>query len=161
MAGLASLVEGAATPKEFKVEPLYTLIFWRLLPADPKPAEALKQMGLPESYTRYMGTHAYSPEAPLMNLKWRVTFLQQVGFRGIVNYYVRNPRLLWRQIHIGLRLELPVIRPDNLGNYTRESGLPPGTLARRHVFWSDLRGWLLRLFPLHVMIFYLLVAVLR
>jgi len=46
----------------------------------------------------------------------------------------------------------------NLGNYTRESGIPPSTLARRHDSWSNLRRWLLRLFPLHVMIFYILVA---
>jgi hypothetical protein len=41
------------------------------------------------------------------------------------------------------------------GNYRREDGFPPATVARHFHTWSSLRSWLLERFPYYVVILYI------
>jgi hypothetical protein len=147
------------TPEDYKAEPLYSLVFFRLLPNLPNRVDALSQLGLPAADLAYSGTHAYSKDAPVMNKEWRFAFISQLTYLGLGTFYLRNPKVLFQLIGRGLREDVFYIRPPNIGNYERDDGFPPATLARRFDLWSGLRSWLLRVFPAHVVAFYLVMGI--
>jgi hypothetical protein len=142
------------TPNDYKAEPLYNLVFFRILPGMPGKLETLADLGLPEAYVEFSGTHAYSKGAPVMNSEWREEFIRHATLTGIAAFYLQNPlfglRIIWR----ALREDVVFIRPLNLGNYQAEDGFPPGALAHHFDWWSNLRTWLLRIFPPGLGIFY-------
>lgn len=55
-------------------------------------------------------------------------------------------------------MDAPEIRPGYLGNYLRQDGFPPGTLARRFDAWNNLRSGLFRVWPWHAVVLYLMVG---
>ncbi len=158
VAGSAALLIGM-TPHDYKAEPLYSLVFYRLLPALPDKTEALADLGLPETYLEFSGTHAYSKGAPVMNPEWRETFIQQITYPGVAAFYLQNPMVALRLIWQDLKQEAVFIRPINLGNYQREDGFPPTALAHHFDSWSSFRFWLLRSFPPWLVIFYTLMGI--
>jgi hypothetical protein len=144
----------ALTPAGYKAEPLYSLVFFQLLPAVPDKVEALTELGLPASYAAYSGTHAYSSSAAIASLPWRIEFVGQIRYARLAAYYLRNPSVTLRFLGQALKDHVSGIRPMDLGNYLREDGFPPGTLARRFDTWTNVRAWLLLVFPAHIVIFY-------
>jgi hypothetical protein len=155
---IAVAVSGAmsiqAPPGDYKAEPLYSLIFYRLLPGLPDKAQTLAELGLPESDVKYSGTFAYMPNAGLMNEKWKADFLTRINFSRIVTYYLRHPLIALHLVWWGLTQDGPAIRPGYLGNYERADGVARSAQARHFIWWTDLRMWLFRIFPAHVVIFY-------
>jgi hypothetical protein len=142
------------TPPDYKAEPLYSLIFYRILPGLSHPADALSELGLPIADLALSGTYAYSEGAPVMKDAWRQDFIDRVTYRRLATYYLRNPgttlHLIWR----GLREEVPQIRPPNIGNYQRIDGFPPFSAAHRFDCWSRLRSRALQVVPALTPIFY-------
>jgi hypothetical protein len=159
LAGVAILASSAAmlrmTPYGYKAEPFYSLIFYRMLPRVSDQVEVLKDLGLPDSYFELIGTHAYSEKAAIKELDWRVTFIKQIGYGKLASFYLRSPdialQLLWR----ALNEDAHGIRPGNLGNYARTAGRRPGALSHSFGVWSDMRSWLFRVLPLHIVLLYL------
>ena len=150
----------ALTPDDYKAEPLYSLVFARILPDLPQrvQVETLSELGLPEAYVEYSGTHAYSKDAPVMQQEWRDEFIQQFSYTSLGRFYIRNPDVLFHLLGRVLKDEVHDIRPGNMGNYERQDGFPPNTLAHRFDGWSSLRSRLLDTFPAHLVAFYALMA---
>lgn len=156
---LAAAATIALTPAGYKTEPLYSLIFSRMTPELSDRAGTLAELGLPSSDLKYFGTHAYSPDAAIADLQWRIKFMKEITYTRLAAFYLRNPRVTLHLIERTFREDLPGIRPRNLGNYLREDGFPPGTLAQRFDWWTNLRAWLLWIFPVHLVIFYLVLGI--
>ena len=142
------------TPEDYKAEPLYSLIFYTLLPASQDRVAAIAELGLPAADLRFAGTHAYSPGVPVTTPEWRENFISQVSYGNLLMYYVHHPSVPLRLVRHGLTDFAPAMRPGNLANYEREDGFPPDTLAQRFDLWSHLRAWFLWVFPAQLVIFY-------
>jgi len=142
------------TTVEYKSQALFNLIFFRLAPQSPEPVEVLQELGLPASYQRLVGTTAFSENTPTSDWNWDRKFLAQTSFTKLVGFYIRRPAIPVDLIWSSLRSDGSGIRPSNLSNYRAKDGFGPGTLARRFDSWSNLRSWLILVFPAHVVIFY-------
>jgi hypothetical protein len=149
----------AITPYDYKAEPLYSAIFFRILPASPNQLESLMDLGLPASDLQYSGTHAYFDGAPVMKRAWRDEFVQQITYANLAAFYMTNPKILFGLIAKSLKDEVHEIRPGNIANYEKESGFPPNTLADRFGWWSSLRSRLLDRFPTQVVLLYALMGI--
>jgi hypothetical protein len=144
-----------STPNDYKAESLYSMIFYRMLPDSPDKAEMLSGLGLPASDVAYSGTHAYTLGAPVVaDPQWRKDFVDRVTYRNLAIFYLRNLPLTWHLLGRELKEDAPRIRPVGFGNFEREDGFPPGAMAHRFDAWSNLRSWLLRVFPAHMVMFY-------
>lgn len=151
---VAGVMSIQAPPGYYKAEPLYSLIFYRLLPGLPNKTQALAELGLPASDVQYSGTFAYMPNAALRSQKWGADFLNRIRFSSIVTYYLRHPLVALHLVWWGLTADGPGIRPGYLGNYERADNPQPTAQARYFNWWTNLRMWLFRIFPAHVVIFY-------
>jgi hypothetical protein len=151
---LATTLIIALTPQDYRAEPFYSLIFYRILPGLENPREALNQLGLRKSDVSYSGTHSYSQGAAVVDPGWRQEFIARITYRRLASYYLGNPSVLLDLLERGLLDDASGIRPGNIGNYQRKDGFPPFALARRFDWWSNLRSRLLRVFPAHVALFY-------
>jgi hypothetical protein len=150
----AAVLSIALVPPYYTAEPLYNLVFFSLLPNAEDQAETLTELGLPESYLRFSGTHAYSPDAGMADREWRAEFTRQISYGNLLTYYFYNPSVPLLLVRRELTLSVPQIRVDFLANYQREEGFPPYSQAHRFDWWSNLRTWLLRVFPAHIAILY-------
>jgi hypothetical protein len=155
---LAATVSILATPADLKAQALYNLIFFRFVPESPAQVTTLSEFKLPESDLVYSGTNSYSQGTAMGNDAWRAEFTRKVTLTMLVTYYLQHPSIPLEQSELGLTESASGIRP-NLGNYQRDAGFPPFTRARRVDSWSDVRAWLLRVFPFHVVIFYVVMGI--
>ena len=146
------------TTDEYRTYPMYNLIFFRLTTHSPDPLQTLAELGLPASDSALVGTHSYSPNVPASDDKWERQFLRQTSYLKLARYYLDNPRVPLTMLWTTLRDEARWIRTPDLGNYRKKDGFPPGTLARRFDWWSNLRSRLVKAFPAHLAIFYVLVT---
>ena len=97
----AGFVTIARTPRDYKAEPVYSMIFYRLLPYLPNKPEALRALGLPEEYAVYSGTHAYTLGAPTTQDWWRADFTARLSYRRLGLYFLQNPSVT---LHVLKRL---------------------------------------------------------
>jgi hypothetical protein len=150
----AGVLTIAMTPEDYKAEPLYSLIFYILVPTSQDRAAALTELGLPAEDLKLAGTHAYSPSSPVTTSTFRDEFIRQVSYGDLAMYYLHHPLVPLRLLGHGLTDFAPAMRPANIANYQREDGFPPGTLAHRFAVWSYLRAWSMFIFPAQMVIFY-------
>lgn len=145
------LVVGAnlvAMPQYYRATPFFTVVFNVLLPGSPTPSEDLRALGLDDSYARYTGMFAYSPNSPLLDQKFEHDFARRVTPFRIAMFYARHPGRTIRQLGAGLN-KAAEQRPIGLGNFGRETGRPPGSKSYAFAAWSQLkqhafrnRGWI-------------------
>ena len=151
---VAAVIMVNLTTIDYTSQALFNMIFYRLAPQSPEPVEVLQELGLPASYQKFVETMAFSENSPTSDLNWERTFLTQTSFTKLVWFYLRHPGipvdLIWGSLH----RDASGIRPSNLSNYRAKDGFRPGALARRFDTWSNLRSWLIRVFPAHLVIFY-------
>ncbi len=150
----AGILTVLMTPEDYKAEPLYSLIFYTIVPASQERSATLLELGLPEADLALAGTHAYSPGVPVTTPAWREDFVRRISYEKLLIYYLRHASVPWRILRRGLTESAPAMRPGNLANYQREDGFPPGALAQRFAGWSHLRAWLIWVFPTHIVVFY-------
>ena len=150
---MLSLLEFTTLPGPMKAMPLFDVVFLKLTSNPHTRAEVLKELGLPETYGKYAGVSAWTPDSPIFDAEWRTHFYSQVR-RHLFWFYLSHPRLAARVFHDDLRLSAPYLRPPVLANYRRENGYPPGTLARHFCSWSDLRAVFFRAWPEHILLWY-------
>ena len=149
----ASVIIGL-TPRGYKAEPLYSLIFFRMAPELPDRGKALAQLGLPESDLKYFGTHAYSSGAAVADLDWRIAFINRITYTRLAGFYLKNPRVTMHLVDLGVRTEMPGLRPGEFGNYLRKDGFPPRAQSQHFAVWSNLRSWFMGIFPAHILVLY-------
>ena len=111
--------------------------------------------GLGADDMQYMGTHSYTPGAPLYTALWAEDFLRRTSFSDVILYYLRHPNVPIREMNRDLNVSAPVMRPLDMPNYREEDGIPAGTMATRFSLWSSVRSTALSIFPYHVLLFYL------
>jgi len=144
------------TPREYKAQALFNLVFFKLLKDSPRPAEDLRQLNLESTDAQYVGLTAYSTGSPAKDPNWLRAFYKRVGYKSVARFYLSHPL---RMLSI-LRGDLyfAALLQTGFGNYRREDGFPPRTQARRFTAWSRWRSDLFMRYPVSVLLWYIAVA---
>jgi hypothetical protein len=144
------------TPKNYAAQALFNVLFFKVGTQSAAPLRDLREIGVPQSDARFIGTHAFMPGSPVDNLKWAADFLQRPGYTALVKLYFWHPRWAWRFLAGDLTTQARSMRALNLSNFQRSDGHPPGDLTRRFAVWSDFRSALYRVWPWHVVAWFAL-----
>jgi hypothetical protein len=118
---------------------IFHTVFHDLLQYSPHPRQDMEELGIDADLARYIGMHAYMPNAPLDDPEIQTRFLDRFGFAKVARFYIRHPDRLVERV----RRAAPGafrLRPKYLGNFEKSAGVPPRTRATRFALWSDLRA---------------------
>lgn len=120
----------------FKIPIIWDTLFYSILPHSPSPQHDLQEFGLEPELARFAGTTSWNEGVPLYETAARY------GYGDIARFYLRHPGRFASLcgVYAG---EAFVWREPLLGNYTKQSGLPPRTQSRRFCGWSDFENRLL------------------
>jgi hypothetical protein len=86
---------------------------------------------------------------------WAENLLRRTSFGDLALYYVKHPLVPLREMNDDLNRYASVLRPTDMPNFREEDGIPPKTMATRFSLWSGFRSFTLRIFPYHVLLFYI------
>jgi hypothetical protein len=125
-------------PREYRATPLFSQIFYGILPRSHDPARDIRALGLDDSYKRYIGMHAYSEGTPLPDPGFDQAFLKQVSTWRLVWLYARSPALTYSLLRDGL--SDAGRERARMGNFDRAAGLPPSAESRSFALWSGVKA---------------------
>jgi hypothetical protein len=108
---------------------------------------------------QYVGKHAYVIGVPAGYDDWREQFVARTGYTRVLRLYFHHPSIPLSFLNRDLHSEAPKLRPIYLATYRLRDRAAPYQLAHHFDSWSNLRSGLFQVFPYHVVIWYLLVAV--
>jgi hypothetical protein len=140
----------SSTDASYRGQAMFNVLFFRLGPADAD----LPSLGVKPDELRYRGMHAYMPGAPAADRAWAEEFGRRTGFARLLRWYALHPRSTFGFLTETLQEGAPEMRPVNLGNYRAEDGRPPGAKTERFAIWSTWRSALLRRWPWHIVVWY-------
>jgi hypothetical protein len=129
---------GRKTPYTLREATLYQFVFDDLLAHSPAPAEDAAELRLDPEWLKYVGTNPYATDSPLLDSQFRIRFLQRLGHRQIVAFYLRHPKQFLQRVSRA-SLKAWSLRPE-FGNFERSAGHPPGTRTERFSLWSGTRA---------------------
>jgi hypothetical protein len=147
LAGAGMLI---STNGAYRGEALFNVVFFRLGPA----GADLQSLGVRPGELRYSGMHSYMPGTPIVSAQWADEFGRRTGFARLMGWYARHPGSTLGFLSKTLTVGAPGMRPVNLGNFRAEDGRPPGARTERFAMWSNFRAWLLRRWPWHMPVWY-------
>lgn len=135
---LAATVFGwNGTPRDYAPRGYYSVIFFQILPASKDAVGDLRELGLDESYLRYIGTHAYSEGAPMEDPDFVRNFSQKTSYGRLAWFFIRRPRPAYQAILV--RLGGAARQRPAMGNFDRSVGAPPFAESQAFSFWSDVK----------------------
>ena len=129
---------------------MFNVLFFRLGPA----GTDLVPLGVAPEELRYRGMHAYMPGSPAADRTWAEQFGRRTGAARLLGWYARHPGDTIGLLAETLKDGAPEMRPVNLGNFRVEDGRAPGARTERFALWSGFRAWLLRRWPWHMAVWY-------
>lgn len=148
---ISALAMPVLTPQEYRTISLYNLIFSALAPAD---RMVLPQIGLDQTYEKWIGMNAFSPGSPIHDPDWTRDFDSKVAFSDVALLYGGHPELAFHLVRRAFEDDMHSMRPSYLANYRQADGYPPHSVATRFSFWSSLRMDVLVKFPYAILVLY-------
>jgi hypothetical protein len=140
-----------STDASYRGQALFSVLFYRLGPA----GAHLQSLGVKPEELRYIGMHAYIPGAPAADRAWTEEFGRRTGFARLLGWYARHPASTLGFLVETLRDGAPQMRPVYLGNFRAEERSAPGARTERFAAWSNWRSALLRRWPWHIVVWYI------
>jgi len=138
-----------------RAQALFNKLFWHVGMA-PTGAGDLRGLGVRPEELRYIGTHSFSPGSPVQDQPWAIAFYARTGFGRLLKWYVTHPGRTARMLYRTLTEDAPPMRSHELSNFRQVDGHPPAALTSRFTVWSGFRGALLRRWPFHMVLWYVL-----
>lgn len=120
----------------YRISAVYSTIFWELMTHSKYVPGDLAALGLDGSYARYIGTHDFSPAAPMGDPAFESAFRQRTSYARLGWFYVTRPARAYALLRAALGdggRQLPTG-----GNFDASSGMP-NTEAGSFVLWSRLK----------------------
>jgi hypothetical protein len=131
---VASFLVFKSTPWTYNAIPLFSQIFYGVLPRAREPQRELAILGLDESYRKYMGLYAYSEGSPMGDDHFVRGFLARTSYARLGVLFARRPGRAYDVLVRGMA-EAGRQRPV-LGNFDRSAGLWDSAESRAFSFWS-------------------------
>jgi hypothetical protein len=146
------------TPVEYQAEPLFSLVFDKLLPRSQRPEQVLLELHRPPAELQYNHTHAYSPGTPLADRQYRAEFSHDVTTRKILAFYLHHPGIGFEILSSDFHSYAPDIPVGNFGTMRRVDNPEPVFRANGLRIWSTFRSWSCLRWPWHIPLLYLAVG---
>lgn len=127
---------------------VYDVVFLRLAPQSPDPLHVLEELGLERKDLAYLGTHAFMSNSPMQNSEWARNFHTRCNNVNLARYYLRHPSSAAHFLYTGLSQSAAAMRP--YANLSRDDGFPLYARTSHFTYWSDIRGFLYRHAPWHI-----------
>jgi hypothetical protein len=131
----ATLEYGA--PRTYTAKGSFTVVFTGILPRSANPAQTLAELGLDDSYRKWIGKNAYSPGTRLEDPGFYIPYLEKVPYSRIARYYLEHPATAFSIFRASLD-ETGRHRPA-FGNFDMHSGRAPGTESQSFAWSSTLK----------------------
>jgi hypothetical protein len=132
-----SLLSLKATPWFYTADPIFSTVFYSILPHSKDPAAELRSLGLDESMVKYIGKFAYSEGSPTSDRDWDRDFLSKVSYGKLGWYLAQHPALTYNLLIEGLGVAGRQ-RPA-MGNFDRSTGRPEFSETQAFATWSTLK----------------------
>ena len=137
-----SYLRGA--PSHYPAMGAYTVIFLELLPKSKNVSSDLQELGLDDSYRRYVGTNAYSADAGLRDPRFEDAFARKPFYAYIARFLIKHPS---RALEVVIsRLNRAGLQRPYVGNFDRLAGFPEYARTQTFAVWSGMK---VRIFGLH------------
>jgi len=120
---------------------IFNVTFHAILPLSNNQPQHLAELGFDESYTKWIGTHAYHLGSRVGEPEFYRELLRRSSQAKIAYFLATHPTIAFN-ILLQRLAEAAFVRPLNFGNYDRSAGRPP--LARSNAFSlaSSAKSWL-------------------
>lgn len=134
--GCASLYFYSAIKGDFQYINRYHALNRGVLLNEKNPEKILSDMGVNEQYSLLENTTYFQPitQIDLNNKNLIKEYYDTYGVGSIIKFYALHPHIMFKMMKLGFR-EAYYIRPNELGNYTADSGHLP---VSKSYFWG---GW--------------------
>ena len=143
LAGVCILIAGSvlmivAAPDRLKHTNLYQSIFFGVLKDSPDVAGDMRELGIPEKYAVLAGTNYFQKDTaiPQRDPTLREEVLERLSHKDIAMFYLKHPGRFIGKLEKAAANGAS-IRPYYLGNFDREAGKAPGTIAYTFSGWSE------------------------
>ncbi len=123
-------------PWEMRIRNLWNSVFYTVLAESPDPRGDLAGFGLGPELTRFAGVPAFAESIPIE------AATAKFGYGDVLRFHALHPARFLRTASACAGSAF-VWRDPRMGNYTRDSGRPAGTLARDFAVWSRVEGLVL------------------
>jgi hypothetical protein len=140
--------------EQYRTVPVFNVVFLRIAPQASDPLRTLRELRLGENELRYLNTYSYSPHSPL-SPQWAHQFHLRCNYATLFQYYLRHPLLTVKFLYQGLSGPASSIQ-SGIANLSTEDGFKLGARATHMTNWSDVRGFLLKHAPWHILVLGLL-----
>jgi hypothetical protein len=134
---LAGVWIAKSSPPDYASRGVFTMAFYRILPHAKNANQTIHDLGLDESYLRYMGMHSFAEGSPMEDRAFVERFRNRISYGSLLWFYLTHPRDTYTALRVSLN-EAGAQRP-NLGNFDRGTGYPPFHTSRAFAFWSGLK----------------------
>jgi hypothetical protein len=140
------------TPDWYRGQARFNLIFYNLALRSQTPLQDLRELGLNDSDSRYLGMHSFMPASPMNDPAWSHSFYARCTYGKVLKLYLHHPAKAVVKLWSDVCDEAWQRRPAYLSNYRREYGHPAGAKDQQLSSWSALRSWLFKWWPAHILI---------
>jgi len=125
------------TPQRYKRANLFNIVFHDIL-ATSNASETLAFFNLPEDLAVFSGRDYYMEGGLVNDPEFNRIFFQKTNFSDVIRYYFSHPAWVFQQLDRG-STQIFTMRLDFLGNFEKESGLPPQSQVEKFTYWSDFK----------------------
>ncbi len=119
----------------------FNVTFHAILPLSDNKPQHLAELGFDESYTKWIGTHAYDRGARVGEPEFYRELLRRSSQAKIAYFLATHPTITFKILILRLN-EAAFVRPLNFGNYDRSAGRPPLAQSSAFSLASSAKGWL-------------------
>jgi hypothetical protein len=134
---LAGVWMAKSAPPDYPSRGVFTMVFYQILPYSKNLDRSIRDLGLDDSYRRYVGMHAFARGLPMSDAAFIEPFRRRISYRGLAWFYVTHPGVAYMVLRRSLS-EAGVQRPY-LGNFDVHTGYPRFQASRAFALWSDLK----------------------
>jgi hypothetical protein len=141
----------------YRVEPLFSAVFFKLLPLSRNPELALHELNRPAADIAYNHMWAYSEGSPLRDPVYRAAFQRDVTTGSVLSFYRQHPKIaveVLRSDFLSFAADVPI---SSFGTMRRIDNPTPLFRANGPQPWSAFRRQAASLWPWHIPILYVVV----
>jgi hypothetical protein len=134
---LAGVWMTKSAPPDYPSRGVFTMVFYQILPYSKCLDRSVRDLGLDDSYRRYIGMHSFAKGSPMSDDAFIERFRRRITYGGLAWFYVTHPG----DAYMVLRRSLNAagIQRPYLGNFDVHSGYPRFQASRAFALWSDLK----------------------
>lgn len=120
---------------------IFNVAFFAILPTSDDKPKHLAELGFDESYSKWIGTHAYDRGSRVGEPEFYRELLRRSSQFKIAYFLATHPTIT---VNILLKRldEAAFVRPLNFGNYDRSAGRPPLAQSNAFSLASSTKSWL-------------------